>query len=528
MDHKSRNDKHLVKFTKKETAKHGRGFYYKGQRFVHHSNLEPHETALHRVLDHQKSTVAVLLYIATAAFIINWHATFVIFIVILTLVYFFDLLFNLFLIIRSFNKMPELKVKDSEIEAIADKDWPTYTIFCPLYKEWEVLPQFITAMNRMDYPKKKLQVMLLLEEDDKETISHARKMNLPEYFEIIVVQHSLPKTKPKACNYGLTKARGEYSVIYDAEDIPDTKQLKKAVLAFKKAKPNTVCIQAKLSFYNPHQNILTRMFTAEYSLWFDLVLTGLQSIDAPIPLGGTSNHFRTADLHMLKGWDAFNVTEDCDLGVRLAKHGYLTAMMDSYTLEEANSDLRNWFEQRTRWIKGYMQTYLVHMRTPRAFSYTLRKPHLFTFQLVVGGKVFSMLLNPLMWFATISYFLFRTTFGVFVESFYPPIILYMAFFSLILGNFLYAYYYMIGCFKRGYYELIKFVFLVPFYWLAMSAAAWVAVYRLIKNPHHWSKTKHGLHLTSERGSKQSEAIIGRELVDKKSNANTGNKKSNKK
>src|SRR5690606_10515644 len=150
-----------------------------------------------------------------------------------------------------------------------------------------------------------------------------------EYFEIVVVPHSLPKTKPKACNYGLIKAKGEYCVIYDAEDVPDKDQLKKAVLAFAKVKPNVACIQAKLNFYNPHQNILTRAFTAEYSLWFYLVLTGLQSINAPIPLGGTSNHFKTEKLRELHGWDPFNVTEDCDLGIRLVKRGGKTAIIDS-------------------------------------------------------------------------------------------------------------------------------------------------------------------------------------------------------
>src|SRR5581483_11735953 len=160
--------------------------------------------------------------------------------------------------------------------------------------------------------------------------------NLPNYFKIIVVPDSSPKTKPKACNYGLQFATGEYSVIYDAEDVPDPLQLKKAIVAFAKSAKNVICIQAKLNFYNPHQNILTRVFTAEYSLWFDLVLTGLQSIEAPIPLGGTSNHFKTQILKKIKGWDAFNVTEDCDLGLRLFKNGFSTAIMDSTTLEEAN------------------------------------------------------------------------------------------------------------------------------------------------------------------------------------------------
>jgi cellulose synthase/poly-beta-1,6-N-acetylglucosamine synthase-like glycosyltransferase len=386
-------------------------------------------------------------------------------------------------------------------------NWPTYTVLCPLYKEWQVVPQFISAMTKLDYPKNKLQIMLLLEEDDTETLTKVKEFNLPKYFEVVVVPNSFPKTKPKACNYGLTRATGEYVVIYDAEDIPDSDQLKKAVLAFQKVNDRrVVCIQAKLNFYNPHQNLLTRLFTAEYSLWFDLVLTGLQSIHAPIPLGGTSNHFRSRDLKDLKGWDSFNVTEDCDLGMRLVKRGYRTAVVESMTLEEANSNIKNWFGQRTRWIKGYMQTYLVHMRNPGQFIRNWKEPHVITFQLVVGGKVLSMFINPLMWTITIVYFVFRSTAGPFIESFFPMPILYMALASIIFGNFLYMYYYMIGCAKRGHYSLVKYALLVPFYWLAMSLAAWVAFYRLIMNPHYWSKTKHGLHL--EKMGNESTIPIG--------------------
>jgi cellulose synthase/poly-beta-1,6-N-acetylglucosamine synthase-like glycosyltransferase len=301
----------------------------------------------------------------------------------------------------------------------------------------------------------------------------------------------------------LLKATGEYCVIFDAEDVPDKDQLKKAVVAFEKLGNNVACVQAQLNFYNPHQNLLTRAFTAEYSLWFDLVLTGLQSINAPIPLGGTSNHFRTKQLVQLDGWDAFNVTEDCDLGIRLVKRGMYTAVLGSATLEEANSDLPNWFQQRSRWIKGYMQTYLVHMRNPKEFIQKWNEPHVITFQLIVGGKILSMFINPFMWLVTILYFTLRSIVGPTIESFFPSVIFYMAVFSLVIGNFLYMYYYMIGCVKRDQDELVKFAFLVPFYWLIMSVAAWLAFKELIVRPHHWAKTKHGFHLTNKKALAQS-------------------------
>jgi cellulose synthase/poly-beta-1,6-N-acetylglucosamine synthase-like glycosyltransferase len=211
-------------------------------------------------------------------------------------------------------------------------------------------------------------------------------------------------------------------------------------------------------------------------------------------LGGTSNHFKTSALKELKGWDSFNVTEDCDLGVRLAKKGYRTAIMDSITLEEANSNALNWFWQRTRWIKGYVQTYFVHMRNPLSFLMGSKKTHLFTFQLVVGGKILSTLINPLLWILTLLYFLFRAHVGTFIESFFPLPVLYMGVFSFVIGNFLYMYYYMIGCVRHGHFSLVKYVFFVPIYWLAMSTAAWVAIYKFLTKPHHWFKTQHGLHL----------------------------------
>ncbi len=489
----------------------GHGFKYKGNEFVHHSNLDHEETALKRFGGRQIEFMIVFAVLFLAALFLNWHTTLIVLFAILTFLYFADLMFNLFLIIRSFHKNPEIKISDDQVNA--RELWPKYTVFCPLYKEWQVVPQFVTAMSKLDYPKNRLQVMLLLEEDDKETIAKTAEFDLPDYFDVVVVPHSMPKTKPKALNYGLSHATGKYIVIYDAEDVPDPLQLKKAVVAFEQSSDKTICVQAKLNFYNTHQNILTRVFAAEYSLWFDLVLPGMQSIAGPIPLGGTSNHFRKKDVAKLKGWDAFNVTEDCDLGIRLAKNGYTTAIIESTTLEEANSKFWNWYGQRSRWIKGYIQTYLVHMRNPKEFTDKSKHYHLIAFQFIVGGKILSMFINPLMWSITIIYFLFRPIVGGFIESFFPSAVLYTGVFSFVFGNFLYLYYYMIACAKRGYFDLIKYVYLVPFYWLMMSFASWRAVWEMIVKPHYWAKTLHGLHLKSEKGATQARAVVGSQLVD---------------
>ncbi len=487
--------------------KKGKGFHFKKHEFVNHSDLNIKESAFFRTVRFQNIFILLTASLLIIGLSRNWHQTLLWTIATITVLYFLDLIFNMFLIFRTFKNNPEIQVSNQEIQEKSEEFWPTYTIFCPLYEETHVLPQFISAMNNLDYPKEKLQVLIILEEDDKESIEKMKKFFLPNFFETIIVPHSMPKTKPKALNYALKFAKGEFCVIYDAEDVPENTQLKKAVIAFEKSDKKTVCVQAKLNFYNPHQNILTRVFTAEYSVWFDLILTGMQSIKAPIPLGGTSNHFITEKLRALKGWDAFNVTEDCDLGMRLVKHGYQTTIVNSTTLEEANSGIINWFKQRTRWIKGYIQTYLVHSR------HAHRLP--FSFQLIVGGKVFSMLINPIMWTLTILYFAARNSWGSFIESFFPAPVLYMGVVSFIFGNFLYLYYYMIGCAKREQYSLIKFAFLTPFYWLGMSLAAYHAITEIIKNPHYWNKTKHGFHLKKEKNIREVKETIGREIVDEK-------------
>jgi cellulose synthase/poly-beta-1,6-N-acetylglucosamine synthase-like glycosyltransferase len=497
----------IYKFNARLIAKLGHGFHYRGSTYVSHTDLPNSQSAFHRLSYRQIAAILLIAFTLIVSSTLDWHATAVISVAVMTALYFGDLLFNLYLIYRSFAKPTEITISQDEIDTVSEKDWPTYTILCPLYKESHVIPQFVEAMSRLDYPKEKLQVMLLLEADDKVTISAAEELSLPSFVEIHIVPDSSPKTKPKACNYGLTRARGQYTTIYDAEDVPDPQQLKKAVIAFKQLGERTVCIQAKLNFYNPKQNLLTRIFTAEYSLWFDLVLTGLHSIGAPIPLGGTSNHFPTAKLRELHGWDAFNVTEDCDLGMRLVKKNYHTAVIDSITYEEANSGLMNWLLQRTRWIKGYIQTYFVHMRAVKDF----KSSHKITFQLVVGGKILSMIINPLMWVITISYFVFRSSFGVWVEQFYPAPVLYMAVFSLIFGNFLYMYYYMIGCAKREHDDLIKYVIFVPLYWLGMSIAAWRAIAEMVTNPHYWSKTKHGLHLNNKKAMIHAGKVVGYDI-----------------
>ncbi len=475
---------------------------HKGKKFVTHTHLPVSKSAIKTFEKNQLITIALICLTIIVGLLINAKVTSITLIGFLSLIYFTDIIFSFYTLIKSLHYPPELKISDQRVRYMKEADLPIYSIMAPLYKEANVLPEFLESLDKLDYPKDKLDVMLLLEEDDKETIEKAETLGLPAYVRTIIVPHSLPKTKPKACNYGLQLARGEYVVIYDAEDRPDPDQLKKSYLGFQQLGPKYACLQSKLNYYNTNQNLLTRLFTAEYSLWFDLILPGLQTIETAIPLGGTSNHFRTGDLKAVHGWDPFNVTEDCDLGVRLFKLGKKTAIIDSVTLEEANAKVHNWVRQRSRWIKGYFQTYFVHMRNPIEF-FREHGIHAFIFQLIIGLRISFILINPILWAMTIAYFVLYAYVGPQIESLYPPVIFYMAVFSAIFGNFMYLYNYMIGAAKRGTWSVIKYVFFIPFYWFMTSWAAMIALYQLIVKPHYWEKTIHGLvskKLDSKRAS----------------------------
>ena len=490
----------------------GAGVAYKGRRFITHTHLPHHIAAMHTFYPWQK--VALVLALAGLAFglYLNAKLTAIVILAVLTFIYLLDFLFNIYVLFRSMHFPPEITSSKKELDRLNDEDLPIYTILCPLYKEAKILPHFVKSIHDLDWPEDKLDVLLLLEEDDKETQEAAKKLDLPDYIKVLVVPHSQPKTKPKACNYGFAHSKGEYVVIYDAEDRPDPDQLKKAYLGFQKSNKDVVCLQSRLNYFNSEQNLLTRLFTAEYSLWFDLILPGLQTVETTIPLGGTSNHFRAKELAELHAWDPFNVTEDCDLGARLFKAGKKTALIDSTTYEEANSKVKSWIKQRSRWIKGYLQTYLVHMRDPIQFVRE-HKIHALLFHLIIGMRMVFILINPLLWLMTISYFALYKYVGPQIESLYPTVVFYPAVILLVFGNFLYLYNYMIGAAKRGHWSVVKYVLFVPLYWIMTSIAAVVAFYQLFVKPHYWEKTEHGLHLDDEKIDDQEEIEIDEVVVE---------------
>lgn len=386
---------------------------------------------------------------------------------------------------KFFKKKDNKQEKNMEI-----KEYPVYTILVPLFKEPEsILKSIINAIKNLEYPRNKLDVIFLFEKNDHQTIDIAKSLKPPASWRFFYVPNGTPTTKPKACNYGLYFSRGKYLVIYDAEDIPEPDQLKKALIAFNNSNGEYGCFQAFLNYYNKNENFLTRMFTLEYSYWFDYLLSGLFKFKLPIPLGGTSNHFRVDVLKKISGWDPFNVTEDADLGVRMAAENKRVGIIDSTTYEEANRSIGNWIRQRSRWIKGYMQTSLVYNRNPIKLIKVLGFWKWSSFQMIVTGTPFTFLINPIMWIIFL--------FWIFTHNMitFPPIpeaIILMGTISLVAGNIIMILLNFAAAFSRKYYSLVPFSLLNPIYWVLHSIAAYKALWQLFFKPFYWEKTEHGI------------------------------------
>jgi len=418
----------------------------------------------------------------------------------------------------------------AQIPADAPADqWPMYTVLVPLYREPEVASSILASLQALDYPRERLDVKLLLEADDPETLPALEQAGLPAWIEVVIAPPASPKTKPRACNHGLQRATGEFLVIFDAEDRPEPDQLKQAVMLFRASPPTVACIQAQLAYHNHAQNLLTRWFALEYNVWFRQYLSGLERLGVPIPLGGTSNHFRTAVLRQLGGWDPFNVTEDCDLGVRLHVAGFRTRMLDSVTWEEANSRVGNWIRQRSRWLKGYLITHLVWWRRPLWLISRLGPWGAFGFVMSVFCVAALSALNLVLW---VSSGIYATLLAIDVSrgfalwellaSRHPvpadplsaaeplswqmlytgrledpwlgtlSVVFFVAAIALTLGNLAFIATAAIYGHRPGQRGLFVAAMLSPLYWVLIAVAAWKGVWEVIAKPHYWQKTVHGL------------------------------------
>ncbi len=383
-----------------------------------------------------------------------------------------------------------VSISDEDARAVPAEELPVYTVLVPAYREPAVIGRLIANLSRLEYPLDRLDVKFLLEEDDEETISAVASAATGPHMQAVIVPPGGPRTKPKALNFGLSLAKGEIVTIYDAEDQPDPLQLRRAAIALARGGHRVACVQAKLSFANVTQNMITKWFTIEYDMWFSLFLPGLVETNAPIPLGGTSNHFRRDVLESLGAWDPYNVTEDADLGVRLARAGYRCEVIESVTLEEANSDFVNWVKQRSRWYKGYLQTALIHLRHPLQLYRQLGWTGFWGFVLFVGGTPVLAVLNPLFWLMTGIWFAgghLRV-----IQQLFPAPLFYPATACWVFGNFLAAYLTVLACKLIGRVELLPAALLVPVYWVMMAIAAAKGIWQLVFNPSFWEKTTHGL------------------------------------
>ena len=385
-----------------------------------------------------------------------------------------------------------------EKQHIADDDLPTYSVLVPVFHEENVLGQLLRALKNLDYPHEKLDIKIVTEEHDIALRRALEQHNLPGHFEIIVVPPGKPQTKPRALNYALQFCRGDLLTIFDAEDIPHPQQLRDAAQCFMTTDDNNLaCVQAQLVFFNSRENWLTRQFTAEYATLFGVVLPALAAHGLPLPLGGTSNHFRTDILRRIGGWDAFNVTEDADLGFRLARFGFTTSVIDSITREEATTQCANWLKQRARWLKGFLQTWLVHMRNPLKTRRALGLRGFWVLQACTIGVFASALLHPLLLILTIYQFYFYPPFSP-GESLFVTAVNGLNILIFILGYGVSMYAANKALRLRGRRNWWGTIATMPLYWFLMTAAGWLALYQFIVAPFEWNKTEHGLSRKPDR------------------------------
>jgi cellulose synthase/poly-beta-1,6-N-acetylglucosamine synthase-like glycosyltransferase len=378
-----------------------------------------------------------------------------------------------------------------KLRRLSDRQLPVYTVIAALYREAKSVAPLMQAIGDLDYPREKLQVILALEPNDLATRAAIARLGPMPHVQVLIAPDIDPKTKPKALNCALPFARGAFVAVFDAEDRPDPGQLRAALDAFRNEDAGVACVQASLCIHNFEESWLTRMFAAEYAGQFDVFLPGLAAMRMPLPLGGSSNHFRTAVLREVGGWDAWNVTEDADLGFRLARFGYRSVTFDSTTHEEAPIRFKAWLHQRSRWMKGWMQTWSVHMREPRRLWRQAGPRGFLTLNIIVGGNVLTALAYPVLLIELAVYLLTNiagSTSGLFFTGSLAPLhiaTITAGFLSTVITG-------LMGLARRGNLRIGWVLALTPLYWGCLSIAACRALWQFWSDPYHWEKTEHGL------------------------------------
>ncbi|CAN5164707.1 glycosyltransferase family 2 protein [soil metagenome] len=366
---------------------------------------------------------------------------------------------------------------------------PVYTILVPLLDEAHIVADLVAALDRIEWPRDRLDIKLIVEAPDRATTDAAQAAATGPPYEVIVVPDAAPRTKPKALSFALPLSRGDYVTVYDAEDRPHPRQLLEAFSVFARSPPELACLQSPIVIDNGSAGWFARQFTIEYASVFDGLLPTLAAHGMPLPLGGTSNHFRREALEAVGGWDPFNVTEDADLGLRLARFGYRSGTIDLPTEEEAPAALKPWLNQRTRWFKGWLQTWLVHMRHPIRLAREIGWRGLLGFSLTGTGLIVSAIIHPIWLFTLVAVLTYPL--GLWGDG----SILASSVIGLNLFNLGAAHWAMVALARRSLAlrdrrrEARALVWLIP-YWLLMSVASYRALWELIVSPHQWRKTPH--------------------------------------
>lgn len=447
-------------------------------------------SARHPFSRRQRLGLAVLAIVTAAAFLLTWRVSLAVILSMCALYFLVSSVDKFVLVTRGMSGRGVLRVSDDDARAIPDADLPVYTVLLPVYGEPEIVANLVAGVGKIDYPADKLDILLVLEADDHETRAAVEHADL-DGITPVLVPPSEPRTKPKACNVAMSlpSERSDIVTIYDAEDIPDPLQLRRAAAVFAASPPEVGSVQARLGYYNERENLLTRWFAIEYDQWFSYMLPALSASKCVIPLGGTSNHIRTDVLREVGGWDAFNVTEDADLGIRLARYGYRTVVLDSLTGEEANADVVNWVRQRSRWYKGYLQTFLVHTRHPVDMVRELGLVPALRISNLTAGMPIANTLNLLFWALLLVWFAGKPDF---MHSLFPGPIYYLCVLMFTVGNLATIMLGVVSTRTFGKPYLLGAALLVPGYWFLQSMAAIKSMAQLIYKPSYWEKTVHGL------------------------------------
>jgi cellulose synthase/poly-beta-1,6-N-acetylglucosamine synthase-like glycosyltransferase len=389
------------------------------------------------------------------------------------------------------------------VNLLPNGDLPMISIMVALYKESRIVARLIRRLEYLDYPPGKLEVIFLIEDADRATATALSGLQLPLWMRVVSVPTGRIRTKPRALNYGLDHCRGSIIGVYDAEDAPAADQLRVVANHFLGADDRLACLQGRLDYYNPNSNWLARCFTIEYAAWWRIFLPGIERLGLALPLGGTTLFFRRAALADLGAWDAHNVTEDADLGIRLARRGYRCELIPTVTQEEANCRTSPWIKQRSRWIKGFMMTWATHMRDPALLYRELGLRRFIGFQVMFAGSFFQALFAPILWT------LWLLPFGLFGLGPLPAsAILPLASFGILAEAFLFCC--NLAALRKTDHKINPlWIFTMLFYNMLASFAAYKALWEMLFHPFYWDKTSHGLYDSQRPTSLPARPLQGR-------------------